>query len=106
MQITKKESQNIIKDVHIATECDLCKKSYKDITSAHPDINYDGVIDSYYDVIADEIEITRSVRASYYDSGGDSLNLNIDMCPKCWTEKFIPWYESQGGRVLKTVSEW
>lgn len=33
------------------------------------------------------------------DSGGQDDRKHLDICPKCFDTKLIPWFEEQGGKV-------
>jgi len=39
-----------------------------------------------------------------YPEGGSGVEYDVDVCPKCFTERLIPWLRSQGAAVRKT--EW
>ena len=34
-----------------------------------------------------------------YDGGGESEEVEIDICPDCFNTKLIPWLESQGVKI-------
>ena len=57
--------------------------------------------DSYYGV--DEVIIQHKQRENYPE-GGFGTEINIDMCPDCFTNKLLPWLKSQGCKVEYT--EW
>ena len=72
--------------------CDLCEES----TTEKRDWGKD-----HYDV--EETEVRYKTGANYPE-GGSGEETTIDICPKCFTEKLIPWVKSQGGEP--TVKEW
>lgn len=37
---------------------------------------------------------------------GYGNQITVDICPKCFTEKLIPWIKSQGGEPTITDWEW
>jgi len=75
--------------------CDLCGVKSK---------GYDWVCGSY-EVKEVELSVTIKHRTGEsYPSGGSGSTFEIDMCPKCFQEKLIPWIQSQGGNVRE--EEW
>lgn len=80
------------KRVEDKTTCDFCGKDIKDPGT--------------YEV--DEIEIKRQIVeritvsrrvGENYPSGGSIESFSFDMCPDCWTNKFLPWAKEQRGAV-------
>lgn len=41
-----------------------------------------------------------------YPEGGSYEGFILDICPKCFKDKLIPWFESQGGKVRKTEGDY
>lgn len=46
----------------------------------------------------DHITIEREV-GWHYPEDCSTQTVGVDLCPKCWTLKFIPWLESQGTKL-------
>ena len=44
-------------------------------------------------------------RTSYPD-GGYATMIHFDVCPKCFKEKLIPWFESQGISYTESDKDW
>jgi len=53
----------------------------------------------------DEITISQKDGDSYPE-GGSGTEYNVDMCPKCFKEKLIPWLESQGCKAKRKSWDW
>lgn len=77
--------RRIIK-VESHVECDLCGKEG---TYGWEDSNYE-VADS---IVSVEV---RCKEGDAYPDIGDGIEWKYDICPKCFKEKLIPWFESQG----------
>lgn len=41
-----------------------------------------------------------------YPEGGSTETTILDICPTCFEEKLVPWFESQGGTPRKEESDW
>jgi len=41
-----------------------------------------------------------------YPEGGSGTEVEVDICPKCFKEKLLPWLESQGVKVERKDWEW
>lgn len=41
-----------------------------------------------------------------YPEGGDIKTTILDICPTCFKEKLIPWFQSQGGTPRVEESDW
>lgn len=55
----------------------------------------------------DETEISIKVtqkEGNSYPEGGSGTEYDIDLCPKCFKNKLIPWLRSQGAHVQEI--EW
>ena len=50
--------------------------------------------------------IIKCERGRNWPEGGYSVTTSVDMCSKCFTEKFIPWAESQGATPEVTEEDW
>lgn len=72
------------KETHLVEQrCDLCGAIAKDFDS------WSG--GSY---VVDETEIRVTVKQKEGDSypeGGSGTEFNIDLCPKCFKERLVPW---------------
>ena len=79
----------------VETACDLCGVVAK----------YGKWESSCYVVAESEIEVTIKSRdgVSYPDCGYGT-KYNVDMCPKCFKEKLVPWLQSQG--VDRGFEDW
>jgi hypothetical protein len=52
-----------------------------------------------------EIDVTvRQKNGSSYPEGGSGTKFEVDVCPKCFKEKLVPWLRSQGAQVEE--KEW
>jgi hypothetical protein len=41
-----------------------------------------------------------------YPEGGDINTTVLDICPKCFEEKLVPWFKSQGGTPRVENHDW
>lgn len=89
---TKVSKMEIIKEYDRLdlTICDICGDSTKN-----------GWKDGWYDAHESEISMKTGFN---YPEGGSGVTLTFDICPKCFTDKLIPWVKSFGGEP--TVKEW
>ena len=74
----------------VAVICELCKTQYKD----------DDWGRTYYEHL--ECKATLEVHleeGTSYPEGGSYESQILDICPKCFKEKLVPWFISQGGVV-------
>jgi len=44
------------------------------------------------------VEVTCKTGESYPE-GGSGTEFEVDICPKCFKEKLVPWLRSQGAKV-------
>jgi hypothetical protein len=44
----------------------------------------------------DDVEV-EYVTGDSYPEGGSTKTVILDICPKCFEEKLVPWFRSQGG---------
>ena len=74
----------------VARKCDLCSKQ-----------SYTGDWgDGCYKI--DEVEIKTKVfctKGTSHPYNGSTTDYDIDLCPKCFEEKLIPWLKSQGAEI-------
>lgn len=74
----------------VAVICELCKTKYKD----------DDWGRKYYEHL--ECKATLEIHleeGTSYPEGGSFESQILDICPKCFKEKLVPWFISQGGVV-------
>jgi hypothetical protein len=45
-------------------------------------------------------------RDKYYGNDGDSETCEIDLCPKCFWDRLVPWLKSQGANVEEKSFSW
>jgi len=77
--------------VVVRVTCDIC--------------GYDGKDGDWKENTYDVRETQVSLRTgTSYPDGGSGVEYEVDLCPKCFAERLIPWLESQGAAVRKT--EW
>lgn len=87
MRKYKKEIKTYEDNVLVETTCDLCG-----VVAKHGRWE-----SSVYEVNETDIEVTvRQKDGDSYPEGGSGTKYIVDMCPKCFKEKLIPWLESQG----------
>lgn len=91
-----KNQHRVIKEkVLLDVSCDLCGYKAKD----H---NWNS---SSYTINETEIKITMYQKdGESYPEGGCGTEYNVDICPKCFKDKLIPWLESQGCKAK--IIEW
>jgi hypothetical protein len=57
----------------------------------------------------DKCEVKISVthkEGSNYPEGGSGTELEIDICPECFTTKLLPWLKAQGVEGIEREWEW
>ena len=60
-----------------------------------------------WEVAETEIKITiRQKDGEAYPDSGDGTEYNVDMCPKCFKEKLIPWLTSQNATCERKAWDW
>ncbi len=62
--------------------------------------------ESNHDIQESELWIKGSVRTgySYYGDGGSGQGCEVDICPKCFYDKLVPWINGLGGTA--EVVDW
>lgn len=75
---TTKEIPATVEKVHYKTTCELCGKVIRK---------------EAYSI--DEVEI-KYRKGEIYPEGGFWNDITVDICLTCFTEKLVPWLESQG----------
>ncbi len=95
MREYKEQVETVKRKVLIKTTCDLCGG-----IATHGEWE-----SSSYMFDETEIEVTvRQKEGSSFPEGGSGTQYNVDMCPKCFKEKLVPWLESQ--RCSAKTEEW
>lgn len=86
---TKIEPKEIKKFIN--KKCDLCKSITTDIWKWHgwPKEGYGSA----------QTELTMEWGSFDPDGGGCGKRIEIDICPKCFKEKLVPWLEEQGCEI-------
>ena len=80
-------------------KCELC-----DNTTKHPCGGFGtSWSPAQYEVL--DVEVSMSTGSSYPE-GGSKETVVLDICPRCFTEKLLPWFQSQGGVPRKEDSDW
>lgn len=60
-----------------------------------------------YEVNETEIEVTvRQKDGESYPEGGGGTEIIVDICPRCFKEKLVPWLNSQGANIKSAVWGW
>ena len=81
MRKYEEEIKLVKRRVKVVIKCDLCN------TNAH---NW---VENSWELGQTEI----SMRVGEIDPGGDSgEDTTVDLCPKCFTGKLLPWLKTQG----------
>ncbi len=95
MKETKIVKKTYDSEETISITCDICHTKYKD----------DNWNADWYKLNETEISITiRHKQGDQYPEGGSGTEMTIDICPKCFTEKLIPWIKSFGTELKE--KEW
>lgn len=81
------------------------KYTTKVLTSITCDICGDTSSDKWKENSFDVTEVEVNMRTGeMYGNDGSGENVSIDICPKCFTGKLMPWVKSFGGEP--TITEW
>ena len=84
-------------NILVETTCDLCGVVAKK----------GGWDSSYYEVAETEIEVTvRQKDGESYPDNGWGHSYQIDICPKCFKDKLVPWLKSQGAKINQEKWDW
>jgi hypothetical protein len=76
--------------------CDLCGVASKRGKEWEP---------SSYTVAETEMSVTIKHRSGYACAdGGSGTEVEVDLCPKCFQGRLIPWLKSQGAKI--EAREW
>lgn len=91
MKITEMQKSDIEYKVTVQRKCDLCSK-----TTNGPD----WWTDHYTDVEETEIKIVIKGRSgTNYGTEGHGKELEIDLCPECFKQRFVAWLKSEGADI-------
>ncbi len=92
----KQVTQTVTHQTH--RSCDLCGTVSK---------GYDSWAGGCY--VVDETEILVTVKqkeGKSYSEGGYGEEYEIDLCPKCFKDRLVPWLQSQGAKIKKMPWDW
>lgn len=93
MKVFRKVAEKIIMREHqqlVSITCDLCQT----VTARN-------WREDHYDAVETNVRL----RTGYnWPEGGSGETTTIDICPKCFETKLIPWVKEHGGEP--TVKEW
>ena len=92
------EKTEIVKQERLVeTTCDICGAIAKKG-------NWES---SAWEVAEQEIEITVRCKDGHsYPEGGSGTQYVVDICPKCFKDKLIPWFQSQGCKAKTEEWDW
>ena len=80
-------------------KCDLCG----DTTNDHQ--NWNGQSTYSIDETIIKMIVTRR-SGDYYPDGGNSTTTYLDICPRCFDTRLIPWFKEQGGKPRTRDQDW
>jgi hypothetical protein len=61
----------------------------------------------YYEVNETEVSISvKSRKGENYPEGGSGTEYEIDLCPRCFTGRLVPWLKSQGAAIEEKEWDW
>lgn len=98
MQIKEKYIRPAVEDERtVKVVCDLCK------AEGH----YGQWNNSWYEINDTTINMEiRQREGNQYPEGGSSTEVVIDLCPKCFKDRLIPWLQSQGAEIKSLDYDW
>ncbi len=77
--------------------CDLCGRKAKDK-------DWDA---GAYEINETDVRVeVRQKDGSSFPEGGCGTELNIDLCPPCFTGRLVPWLISQGAKIEQREWDW
>lgn len=76
----------------IGVVCDVCKKHYEHALPSGNGINW-GDINNYFVVAKTSVSYTTGYS---YPEGGSGEIQSVDICPKCFSERVVPFFASIG----------
>ena len=95
MRTYKTVTSQVTRDIEDEIFCDLCETKAKDASWSS----------SYYNIDDTNIEMQVTIdckTGEMYPEGGSYEEYIIDLCPKCFKSRLIPWLESQGAKIIPT----
>jgi uncharacterized protein (DUF2225 family) len=85
-----KKKETVERDVLEEVRCDLCGALAK----------HNKWSQGFYEVNETDISVTVKQReGSSYPEGSMGTEYDIDLCPKCFKERLVPWLVSQGANI-------
>lgn len=76
-------------------KCDLCGEEQK--------YDYRGWDANMYEYTEVKVQLSE---CSNFPEGGSKESLVYDICPKCFKEKLMAWFEEQGVRPAEEYLDW
>jgi hypothetical protein len=103
MKVYKKVTKTVEQEVLDKWYCDICK--------ATPPGGLNELDWRKENDEIQEVNFYRCIRKTGRNGcgccwGGESEELTLEICPKCFDEKFLPWLSSQGVDVPSLVKEY
>lgn len=82
--------------------CDICGAQTTD-ENAWPEHSQEFIDEDYgFSTEINEVSQIMWKEGGYYHYDGGQYNLiQVDICPKCFLTKLVPWLESQGVKINK-----
>lgn len=74
-------------------QCDLCERQ----------TGWNNWSKENYEI--DEVDVAAS-SGDNYPEGGSRESIILDICPDCFRNKLVPWFEAQGGKPRTEESSW
>lgn len=85
--------EQVTREKIVSITCDICGKNSKEWNSH---LNY-----------YEKDDVTISHRRGYqYPEGGSGEELDLDICPKCFEDKVLPFFKSLGVKADYKDWEW
>ena len=88
MKHTEKRAAERIETFVVKVTCDIC---HEEIRREHGS--------------AEEVTVEHKTGFSYPE-GGSGETVLVDICPKCFDERLVPWLKSQGAEPRKEEWSW
>ena len=93
-------------------EIDIPAKKGRELVAFHCDLcgrKADGEDWTRGSYVIDETEMRVVMvqrEGSSYPEGGSGKEYEIDLCPRCFKERLVPWLISQGAKIEQKEWEW